>query len=149
MSSAEQPSAGPATGRGFGRLLVAVYAIFAVAATARSAVQIATKFAEAPVAYLLSALAAVIYLVATVALARGDKTSRRVATIAISIELIGVLTVGAASLLMPEAFTVASIWTGFGSGYGFIPLVLPIIGLWWLRRGAGTVSDHSRSRPEK
>ncbi len=133
MSSAEQPPAGPATGRGFGRVLIAVYAIFAVAATARSAVQIATKFAEAPLAYLLSALAAVIYLVATVALARGDKTSRRVATISISIELIGVLVVGAASLFFPDAFTVASVWTGFGSGYGFIPLVLPIVGLWWMR----------------
>ena len=133
MSSAEQPPAGPATGRGFGRVLIAVYAIFAVAATARSAVQIATKFAEAPLAYLLSALAAVIYLVATVALARGDKTSRRVATISISIELIGVLVVGAASLLLPDAFAVASVWTGFGSGYGFIPLVLPVVGLWWLR----------------
>ena len=133
MSSPEQPPAGPATGRGFGRVLIAVYAIFAVAATARSAVQIATKFAEAPLAYLLSALAAVIYLVATVALARGDKTSRRVATISISIELIGVLVVGAASLFFPAAFAVASVWTGFGSGYGFIPLVLPVVGLWWLR----------------
>jgi cytochrome bd-type quinol oxidase subunit 2 len=133
MSSAEQAPAGPATGRGFGRVLIAVYAIFAVAATARSAVQIATKFAEAPLAYLLSALAAVIYLVATVALARGDKTSRRVATISISIELIGVLVVGAASLFFPAAFAVASVWTGFGSGYGFIPLVLPVVGLWWLR----------------
>jgi len=22
----------------------------------------------------------------------------------------------------------------FGRGYGFIPLVLPIVGLWWLQR---------------
>jgi cytochrome bd-type quinol oxidase subunit 2 len=113
-----------------------VYAIFAVAATARSAVQIATRFDEAPVAYSLSALAAVIYVVATVALARGDRTSRRVATIAISIELGGVLVVGAASLLWPEAFPSASVWSGFGAGYGFVPLVLPVLGLWWLRRTA-------------
>jgi len=25
------------------------------------------------------------------------------------------------------------VWTGFGSGYGFEPLVLPFVGLWWLR----------------
>lgn len=122
------------TGRGFGRVLVAVYGIFAVAATARSLVQIATRFDEAPVAYLLSAFAAVIYIVATIALARGDRTSRRVATVAISIELVGVLTVGAASLLVPDEFPAASVWSTFGSGYLFIPLVLPVVGLWWLRR---------------
>ena len=51
------------TSRGFGRVLVAVYGLFALAATARSAVQIATKFHEAPLAYLLSAFAAVVYVV--------------------------------------------------------------------------------------
>jgi hypothetical protein len=122
------------TGSGFGRVLVTVYAIFAVAATARSAVQIATKFDEAPVAYALSAVAAAIYIVATVALARGDRTSRRVATVAISVELVGVVTVGLLSLLAPDDFPAASVWSGFGSGYLFIPLVLPVVGLWWLRR---------------
>jgi cytochrome bd-type quinol oxidase subunit 2 len=136
-----QPSGRPdekpverSTGRGFGRVLVAVYGVFALAATARSLVQIATKFDEAPVAYLLSAFAAVIYIVATISLARGDRTSRRVATVAISIELAGVLIVGGLSLLRPDEFPAASVWSGFGSGYGFIPLVLPLVGLWWLRR---------------
>ena len=114
-------------------MLVLVYGIFALAATARSMVQIATKFSEAPVAYTLSAFAAVIYIVATISLARGDRTSRRVATIAITIELVGVLVVGTASLLLPSDFPKASVWSGFGSGYGFIPLILPFVGLWWLR----------------
>lgn len=120
--------------RGFGRVLVIIYAVFALAATARSFVQIVTRFDEAPIAYLFSALAAVIYIVATIALARGDRTSRTVATVAIGIELAGVVTVGIASLLAPEAFPAASVWSGFGSGYLFIPLVLPIVGLWWLHR---------------
>lgn len=114
-------------------MLVAVYGLFALAATARSTVQIATKFHEAPLAYLLSAFAAVVYIVATVSLARGDAASRRVATVAISIELVGVVTVGAASELFSKAFPHATVWTGFGSGYGFVPLVLPLVGLWWLR----------------
>jgi cytochrome bd-type quinol oxidase subunit 2 len=121
------------TNRGFGRVLVAVYGLFALAATARSAVQIATKFHQAPLAYLLSAFAGVVYIVATVSLARGDAVSRRVATVAISIELVGVITVGAVSELAPSAFPHATVWTGFGSGYGFVPLVLPFVGLWWLR----------------
>lgn len=122
--------------RGFGRVLIAVYGIFALAATARSVVQLTTRFDEAPVAYLLSAFAAVVYIVATIALARGDRTSRRVATIAISIELAGVLLVGLMSLAFPAEFPRASVWSTFGSGYLFIPLVLPIVGIWWLRRTA-------------
>jgi hypothetical protein len=127
---------GPApasTRAGFGRLLVAVYGLFALAATSRSAVQIGTRFDEARLAYLLSAFAAIVYIVATVSLGRGDVTSRRVATVAISIELLGVLVVGAASELFPDAFPDKTVWTGFGSGYGFVPLVLPFVGLWWLR----------------
>jgi hypothetical protein len=125
---------GPApTGQGFGRVLVAIYGIFALAATSRSAVQLATKFSEAPLAYLLSAFAAVVYIVATISLARDDVASRRLATLAISIELAGVLIVGAASLLSPDVFRHPTVWTGFGSGYGFVPLALPFVGLWWLR----------------
>ena len=121
------------TGQGFGRFLVAIYGIFALAATSRSAVQLATEFDKAPLAYLLSAFAAVVYIVATVSLARGDATSRRLATAAISIELVGVLIVGALSVLSPGVFQHPTVWTGFGSGYGFVPLVLPFVGLWWLR----------------
>ena len=124
----------PVVNRGFGRVLVVIYAVFALAATARSFVQIITRYDEAPVAYILSALAAVIYIVATIALARGDRTSHRIATVAIGIELAGVLVVGVFSLLDPEAFPRASVWSAFGSGYLFIPLILPLVGLWWLHR---------------
>jgi cytochrome bd-type quinol oxidase subunit 2 len=120
------------TSSGAGRALVAVYGIFALAATARAGVQLLTKFEQAPLAYLLSALAAVIYIVATITLARGTRASRRLALIAIIIELVGVLSVGTLSLLYPEAFPRATVWTAYGIGYGFVPLVLPILGLAWL-----------------
>jgi len=120
-----------ATGTGPGRVLVAVYGLFALAAGARAGVQISTKFHEAPLAYLLSALAAAVYIVATVALAR---SSRRLALVSCSFELLGVLTVGTASLLATSAFPDATVWSQYGLGYGFVPLVLPVIGLWWLRR---------------
>jgi cytochrome bd-type quinol oxidase subunit 2 len=123
-----------ATRRGPGRILVLVYGVFALAATARAGVQIAIQFSEAPIAYLLSALAAVIYCAATFALAKGTRLSRQVATIAIAIELIGVLGVGAFSYAVPEDFPDATVWSHFGQGYGFVPLVLPILGLLWLRR---------------
>lgn len=131
-----------ATNRGFGRVLVVLYAIFAIGATARSVLQLATRFDEAPVAYLLSAFAAVVYVVATIALARGDRTSSRVAFVAIAIEMAGVLIVGTISLLLPEYFPRASVWSTYGSGYLFIPLVLPFIGLWWLRKVARSQPTH-------
>ena len=123
----------PATAGGPGRVLVAVYGVFALAAGARAAVQLSTRFAEAPVAYLLSALAAAVYLVATVALARGG---RRTALVAITVELVGVLVVGTLSLLEPAAFPDETVWSAYGRGYLFIPLVLPVLGLLFLRRTA-------------
>jgi hypothetical protein len=126
--------AAPRTSSGAGRALVAVYGVFALAATARAAVQLATRFAEAPLAYLLSALAGAIYIVATVTLARGDRASRRVAWTAIGLELVGVLVVGTLSVLDPAAFPRATVWSVFGMGYGFVPLVLPVLGLVWLAR---------------
>ena len=122
------------TGTGFGRLLVAVYAVFAVSASARAGVQIATELHEAPLAYLLSGFAAAVYVVATIALAGRGSAARAVATAAIAVELVGVLAIGAVSVLRPEAFPEATVWSGFGRGYGYVPLVLPLVGLWWIAR---------------
>lgn len=119
---------------GIGRVLVIVYAIMALAATGRSVVQIIRRFDEAPLAYSLSALAAVVYVLATLALVfsrrRGWYT---VAWIAITFELTGVIVVGILSLVVPAWFGHDSVWSYFGMGYVFIPLVLPVLGLWWLR----------------
>jgi hypothetical protein len=123
-----------ATKHGPGRILIAVYGVFALAATARAGVQIATKFGDAPIAYLLSAVAAVIYCAATFALAKATVVSRKVATAAIAIELIGVIGIGAFSYAVPDDFPDATVWSHFGQGYGFVPLVLPVLGLLWLRR---------------
>jgi hypothetical protein len=126
----EQPSD---TAAGPGRVLVGLYGLFAVAAGARAAVQLATDFSAAPVAYLLSAFAAVVYLVATIGLVRGGPGGRRTALIACSVELLGVLVVGTLSLTDRAAFPDATVWSVYGKGYGFVPLVLPVLGLLWLR----------------
>jgi len=131
-------AAATARNAGPGRLIVAVYGVFALAATARAAFQIATKFDQAPVAYLLSAFAAVVYIVATVSLARTGETSYKVSVAAVSIEMIGVLSVGIFGLLDPAALPDDTVWSGFGMGYGFVPLILPIIGLWWLYKHRGS-----------
>ncbi len=123
------------TGRGLGRVLVTVYGILAFAATGRSTFVLVTKFSEAPVAYSLSTLAALVYILATVALALGGRGSwRAVAWAAVSVEAVGVVTVGTLSLLDPAAFGESTVWSRYGQGYGFVPLVLPFVGLWWLWR---------------
>ncbi|MFT4187940.1 MAG: hypothetical protein QM621_05110 [Aeromicrobium sp.] len=119
------------TSAGFGRALVAVYAVFALAASARSVYQLSVKASEAPVAYTLSAVAGVVYVAATYALA----TDRRgLALGTIGFELVGVLGVGLLSVVDAALFPEQTVWSGFGVGYGYIPLVLPFVGLWWLRR---------------
>ncbi|PRY38530.1 hypothetical protein LY71_1222 [Geodermatophilus tzadiensis] len=133
MAEGGRGTAPGGTAAGPGRVLVAVYAVFALAAGARAGVQLATRFSEAPVAYLLSALAAAVYVVATVALARGG---RRVALAAITVELVGVLAVGVLSLTDRAAFPDETVWSAFGRGYGYVPLVLPVLGLLWLRHQA-------------
>jgi hypothetical protein len=119
---------------GPGRLLIAVYAVFAISASARAGYQILTKFSEAPLAYLLSAFAALVYVVATVSLAKAGSTWFKVSVAAVLVELVGVLVVGALSVFDSVAFPHETVWSLFGRGYGFIPLVLPILGLVWLYR---------------
>lgn len=127
-AAANNRSAGP------GRLIIAVYGIFAIAASARALFQIATKFSQAPEAYLLSAFAAAVYIVATVGLARPGTRAFWVSVTAIAIEFIGVVTVGLLSVFDSAAFPDDTVWSGFGKGYGYVPLLLPLIGLWWLYR---------------
>ena len=138
---AEPTGAGPhrqrdarATATGAGRVLVAVYGIFALSATARAAVQIAGKFDAAPLAYLLSALAGVVYILATVGLAGTRPWARTLAWAAVGFELTGVLVVGTLTVLDAAAFPDDTVWSFYGRGYGFVPLVLPLVGLWWLHR---------------
>jgi cytochrome bd-type quinol oxidase subunit 2 len=144
------PARGDAAGStadGPGRVLVAVYGVFALAAGARAAVQLSTRFPEAPVAYVLSGLAAVVYVIATVALARGGRVGRRTAVVACSVELAGVLVVGTLSLLDPAAFPDETVWSAFGRGYGFIPLVLPVLGLLWLRHREEVAREDAAGQP--
>lgn len=127
--SASRP---PARRRLVGQLLAAAYAVFAISAAARASAQMVADFDRAPVAYLLSLFAALVYLVATVAFRKPGRTAWRVALAACLTELVGVLGVGLLTELDPTLFPDATVWSHFGQGYGYVPLVLPFLGLWWL-----------------
>ena len=128
--------------RGVLSLLVSVYAILSLAAVGRSGYQIATKFDLAPLAYSLSAVAAVVYVVATIGLVMANRPwAKRVAFSAVIFEGAGVLIVGTVSVFLPELFPADTVWSDYGRGYVFIPLVLPFLGLWWLIRQPTSPSE--------
>ena len=119
---------------GIGRVLVVIYAILALGAFGRSLVQILQQFDQAPLAYSLSAVSAAVYIVATIALVARGAVWYRVAWVTISFELVGVLVVGTLSVVLPGLFAHASVWSYYGVGYLFIPLVLPVLGMIWLSK---------------
>ncbi|MDT7742975.1 MAG: hypothetical protein QOE59_2053 [Actinomycetota bacterium] len=116
---------------GPGVVLLVVYVIFAISAGARAVFQLAVQFHVAPLAYLLSAFSAAVYIVAAVAIGR---ERRRLALTAVWIELVGVVVIGLFTVVAPQEFADATVWSDFGIGYGFVPLILPILGLVWLFR---------------
>lgn len=120
--------------------LIVSYAVLALAALGRSSYQISTKFGEAPLAYSVSAVSAVLYAVIAIALWRGH---RRLAIIGSSIELVGVLTVGTLGYIESSWWPDETVWTGYGSAYGWVPLGLPILALWALLRARRTATDNS------
>lgn len=134
---------------GLGYALITIYLILALAATLRAVYQIVAKFDEAPLAYSLSLVSGIVYIVATISLVRRTGVWRTVGISALLFELAGVLIVGTLSLTHPELFDHPSVWSWYGAGYGWVPLVLPILGLiWLLRSDASGRADESAATGE-
>ncbi|SOD87895.1 hypothetical protein [Streptomyces sp. Ag109_G2-15] len=125
---------------GPGMLLVWFYGVMVVGAVSRSAYQIATDFGRAPLAYSLSAVAGVVYGFITYTLIRGGETARRAALVCCAAELAGVLIVGTWTLVDRSAFPDATVWSDYGMGYIFIPVLLPLSAMYWLRKARNTVT---------
>ncbi|MFF9023393.1 hypothetical protein [Streptomyces eurythermus] len=119
---------------GPGMLLVWFYGVMVVGALSRSVYQISTEFGRAPLAYTLSAVAGVVYAFITYTLVRGGDRARRAALVCCAAELAGVLIVGTWTLVEPSAFPDATVWSEYGMGYVFIPVLLPLSAMYWLRR---------------
>jgi hypothetical protein len=139
----------PRRSLGVGRVLIVVYAILAIGATSRAVFQIAMYYSSHPSARLpitLSAVSGVIYILATIALIAPGRVWYHIAWVTISFELAGVLIIGTLSLVLPDIFAgpanvpdVAdgTVWSSYGIGYVFIPVVLPVLGMLWLRSRRG------------
>lgn len=131
--TAEQ-EAGPRPKRGPHLVLMACYALFILASGSRAIVQIATQFHVAPFAYVLSAVAAVTYVVGWFAIRRAAHGKPRLAEVMLWVELAGVVIIGTLSVVKKEWFPDASVWSDYGGGYGWVPAMLPIAALFWLHR---------------
>lgn len=130
--------------RGPHLVLMALYALFILASGSRAAVQIATKFHVAPLAYVLSAVAAVTYIVGWFAIRRAAHGRPRLAEVMLWVELAGVVVIGTLSLVERSWFPDASVWSDYGSGYGWVPAVLPIAALLWLHRTHERVPERQK-----
>lgn len=122
--------------------LVVLYAVLGLAAAGRSVVQITTKFSEAPLPYSVSLLSAALYALIAVAIWRG---AYELATWGTIIELAGVLIVGTLGYVESSWWADETVWTGYGSAYGWVPLLLPVTALFLLvrsRRREGDVTTH-------
>lgn len=108
--------------------------------------QLATQAHRAPLAYTLSALAAAVYLAGAVAFRR--HAARAIVAVC-AFELAGVVVVGTWSRLAPGSFPDATVWSDFGGGYGHVPVLLPLAGLWfaYVARGGSTSSATQRATP--
>ncbi|KOV91273.1 membrane protein [Streptomyces sp. NRRL B-3648] len=115
-------------------LLVWFYGVMVVGAVSRSAFQISTEFDRAPLAYSLSAVAGLVYAFITYTLVRGGERARRAALFCCAAELAGVLLVGTWTLVDRSAFPDATVWSYYGAGYVFIPVLLPLSAVYWLRK---------------
>jgi hypothetical protein len=118
-----------------GRQLALIYGFFALAAGSRALYQIATRWHEAPLSFSLSAIAALLYLIATISLHQPTRRAWWIAMAVCSIELAGVVIIGSWTSLPTGSsalFARSTVWSSYGAGYLYLPLILPMLGLIWL-----------------
>jgi uncharacterized membrane protein YfcA len=122
-----------------GKLLGFSYPLLGLSTGVRSLYQLFFKPESTHlVAASLSLLAAICYIIASVAFFKRTRWAWRLGVGMLSFELLGVLIVGTLSLIYPSVIG-RTAWGQFGRDYGFFPLIQPILGLLWLFK-AGRVA---------
>jgi hypothetical protein len=115
-----------------GVILAISYPILAISTGFRAVYQL--FFKDGVTNYLapaLTAVAALLYLIATVGFAVREKWAWRISVVALGLEMGLVLLVGTLSLVIPDTIG-RTVWRYFGIDYAFFPLIQPLLGLLWL-----------------
>lgn len=105
------------------RGLALLYLFWAIALCSRAVWQYVTRDGDLTPTHL-SMVAGLIYLAIVGWAWRGHRTAL---VAGLTIEIIGVITISIGECYWPLPY--ASAWSGFGSGYLWMPLILPILGL--------------------
>jgi len=115
-----------------GVILAISYPVLALSTGVRAIYQLFFKEGVTdPLPALLSGLAAIVYLVATVGFVIRKAWAWKVSFGALLFELLMVLVIGTLSVLQPDLIG-RTVWGRFGADYGFFPLIQPLLGLAWL-----------------
>lgn len=114
-----------------GYILGITYPLLALSTGVRGAYQLLFRDDLPWLAPALTTFSALLYLVAAVGFFKRTRRAWRVSVTALSIEAIGVLTVGTLSIVLPDLIGHTA-WSYFGRDYGFFPLIQPLLGLAWL-----------------
>jgi len=115
-----------------GGILGVSYPVLAISTGARALYQLLLK--EGVTNYLgpsLTALAALLYLIAAIGFARRRKWAWKLSVGALGLETVLTVVVGTLSLIIPDVIG-STAWGRFGADYAFFPLFQPLLGLAWL-----------------
>jgi hypothetical protein len=115
-----------------GVILGISYPVLAISTGFRALFQLFLK--EGVTNYLgpaLTAVAALLYLIATIGFAVREKWAWRVSVVALGLEMLLVLVVGTLSFVYSDVIG-RTVWRYYGIDYGFFPLIQPLLGLLWL-----------------
>jgi len=115
-----------------GYILAVSYPVLAISTGTRAVYQL--FFKEGVTYYLpsiLSGIAALSYLVATIGFAYRRRWTWWLSVSALGFETAMTLIVGVLSFTHPDVIG-HTVWRHFGADYGFFPLFQPILGLIWL-----------------
>lgn len=118
--------------RAAGVILAISYPVLALSTGARALYQLFLKEGVTDLLPpLLSGVAAVLYLLATVGFVVRRRWAWQLSVSILIFELAMVLIVGVLSYVIPETIG-RTVWARFGADYGYFPLIQPILGLAWL-----------------
>jgi hypothetical protein len=81
----------------------------------------------------LSTFVGVLYIFIIVGLRHRSPRWWWATLVLLAVELVGVLIVGTIDIIW-HPFPYATVWSSYGRGYFFMPLLLPFAGLWWMLR---------------
>jgi len=113
--------------------LIFFYGLWALAALGRAAYQYGFRRPADATPTHISTFVGLLYLAIIAGLRRRSARAWRITLALLTVELAGVLIVGTLDLVW-RPFPYASVWSQYGSGYFFMPLLMPLAGLAWLLR---------------